>query len=117
MLNALTALQTNVVATVRRDPSQLRSSNITLLSEQSSKQEPRAFVLESTPAPAASQTEALKSQIDELIAVAQASAQSAAGIEPKGSQTTFQMRAAAAYEQISGYGNPLASQPLLNLAI
>ena len=114
MLDAVNSLQTNVIATVRRDRTDLPKAN-NGLSEQA-RQQSTPFILNSTPAPQARAANPLDGQIAELMAVAQASAYGAAGIEPKGSQVTAYSRATAAYERVnkSGYAKPAA---LLSLAI
>lgn len=114
MIDAVASLQTNVIATVRRERPELPSAN-NGLSEQA-RQQSAPFVLNSIPAQPTRTLNPLDDQIAELMAVAQASAQASAGIEPKASQTTAYGRATAAYAQMTSYNNPKQS-PLLSLSI
>ena len=114
MLDAVTSLQTNVIATVRRERTALPKAN-NGLSDQT-RQQTAPFVLNNQPATATGTANPLDDQIAELMAVAQASAQTAAGIEPKAAQNTLYGRATAAYERMTSYATP-ASQPLLSLSI
>ncbi len=114
MLDAVNSLQTNVIATVRRDRTDLPKAN-NGLSEQAHQQS-TPFILNNTLALQARAANPLDSQIAELMAVAQASAYGAAGIEPKGSQVSAFSRATAAYELVSNSGYA-KQKPILSLAI
>ena len=116
MLDAVSSLQTNVIATVRRERADLPQAN-NGNSDQARRQS-TPFVLAGTPAPPVRAANPLDEQIAELISVAQAAAQTAGGIEPKALQASAYGRASAAYERMSSYASQaFMAQPLLSLTI